>query len=97
MFLHGSSVFLHGSSLHLVFVTADLSDTKAIVDDNNNNISLCVWTKFRLLGVKMKKIIKEREDKGTVRKSKKGGEKDILNSSLLSISIKLQWQTVASA
>lgn len=56
-----------------LFVTADLSETKAIIDDNNN-ISLCVWTKFRL-GVKIGKKIKEREDKGTVRKSKRGERK----------------------
>lgn len=85
-------MFLHESSLRLFL---DLSETKAIIDDNNN-ISLCVWTKFRLLGVKIGKK-KEREDKGTVRKSKRGGEKEILNSSLFSISIKLQWQTAASA
>lgn len=44
--------------------------------------------KFRHLGVKMAKKI-EWEDKGTVKKSKKGVEKEIVNSSLFSISIKI--------
>lgn len=46
-----------------LFVTADLSETKAIIDDNNN-ISLCVWTKFRLLGVKIGKKNKRKGGQG---------------------------------